>query len=721
MRDFDNDFEDAFLSEIEIKSKNLYKLAANRRAIANFVSIVTGKSIPVSFSVRGDSYTDGERVVISSNITEPDQFDPAVGLALHEGSHIKLSDFNLLRDLESTIHRLVGTEISDLASQKGISYFTTIKDILNWVEDRRIDNYIYTNAPGYRDYYRALYDKYFNDPLIDKGLKSDEYTSEEIESYMFRLINLQSKFTNIRALKALPAIAKVADLKNISRLKTTEDALKVAIDIFRLILNAIPDKVKNKPKQQASGDGDGSPQQSAGGGRSYREPEEVEGGSGGGSGDEGEEGDEEETEGNGSGNSDQTEGDADDMEGDTDGGSGDENGMETSANGGEGNDTDSDSPSTPSGSTNKTGNPTTLSDKQKELLKKKIQKQKDFGAGKIKKQSVTKTEAETLNTIEESGAETEVVGQDVRNHYGNIQKGVECIVVKNMTRSLIESPSFPLTNRYWDSSKRDYTLSSPSSDAVEKGIQLGTLLGKRLQTRSESRDTIFNRQKIGKMDRRMISTLGFGNENVFYTKETDQYKKANLHISLDASGSMNGKKWKETLTNAVALAKACDMISNLNIQISVRTTTDNSLPYVLIAYDSRKDKISKIKSLFPHLTAGGTTPEGLCFEAIRKYIVESTNDTDSYFLNISDGEPYYEGKTFLYYGDEAAKHTKKMVDYMSGIGIKVLSYFVSESNLGEASTSGRVFRKCYGKSASYINVTSMLEVSRTMNKLFMEK
>ena len=96
-----SDFEDEFLSEKEIISKNLYKLAANRRAISNFVSIVTGKNIPVRFSTKGDSYTDGETVTISSKISEPAEFDVAVGLALHEGSHIVLSDFDLLSEMNT--------------------------------------------------------------------------------------------------------------------------------------------------------------------------------------------------------------------------------------------------------------------------------------------------------------------------------------------------------------------------------------------------------------------------------------------------------------------------------------------------------------------------------------------------------------------------------------------------------------------------------------------
>ena len=79
------------------KGVDLLKLAGYRRAIANFVSIVTGESIPVQFSGR-DSYTDGKTVNISAKLND-NEFDSAVGLALHEGSHIKLTDFDIGRTL----------------------------------------------------------------------------------------------------------------------------------------------------------------------------------------------------------------------------------------------------------------------------------------------------------------------------------------------------------------------------------------------------------------------------------------------------------------------------------------------------------------------------------------------------------------------------------------------------------------------------------------------
>ena len=98
----DSDNIDVLTGEKLQLGKDYIKLAATKRAIANFVQIVTGKNIPVKFSKRGDSYTDGTSVTITANLKDKD-FDPAVGLALHEGSHILLTDFDTLKDLDGWI------------------------------------------------------------------------------------------------------------------------------------------------------------------------------------------------------------------------------------------------------------------------------------------------------------------------------------------------------------------------------------------------------------------------------------------------------------------------------------------------------------------------------------------------------------------------------------------------------------------------------------------
>ena len=699
MDKFDNDIDYELLSEKEKGTKDLYKLAAKKRAISNFVSIVTSKQIPVKFATNGESYTDGDTVTISSKIENPSDFDTTVGLALHEGSHIKLSDFDFLRELDKHIRILPNyARLTEIANRcKGIHIYSVLKDVLNWVEDRRIDNFVYKSAPGYRDYYISLYDTYFNDKIIDKALASDEYTEETIEAYMFRLINLHSKFAKLNSLKGLREIYSITDLQNISRLKSTNDAFNVAADIFTVIMEAIdlnPDNHKpNVPNQQIQ-NGEG---ESGEGGES--EAGESGGGESG--------GDDEENSSNSNGNSPMS-GDMGDDE--SDGGGMDSDSDMNGDNGKESN----------SSSTKSSKSENGFSDKQKKVLDKKIQKQKDFIRGNIKKAKLTKSNARTVEVINTSDAEIKSVGSEY-NFRGNSNRRVDCIFVKKMTKELMADGSFPLSYAGWNSTTKTVALHPQCEASVIEGIRLGTILGKKLQTRSESRDTVFNRQLVGKIDKRMISALGFGNEHVFYTKETDKYNKANLHISIDASGSMGGSKWAKTMVNVVALAKAVDMIPNLDIQISFRTTS-NEVPYVVVAYDSRKDKFIKVKTLFQYLRPGGTTPEGLCFEALMKYMVEANSNMDSYFVNISDGEPYFYNRDIEYVGTEAARHTRKMVDKIKGLGVKILSYYVTDlSFIDPQSSSGRIFTECYGTASNFINVTNVNDVSKTMNRLFLQK
>ena len=137
-------------------------LASHKRAIGNFVRIVSGQNVPVKFMSRGDSFTDGKSVTISGNINEKN-FDHVVGLALHEGSHIVYSDFDVFADVRN-MSRLRNW---DLTSER-MEFF---RNMINYIEDRRIDNIVFTSSPGYKGYYHTLYSKFFNHKTIGKGLK----------------------------------------------------------------------------------------------------------------------------------------------------------------------------------------------------------------------------------------------------------------------------------------------------------------------------------------------------------------------------------------------------------------------------------------------------------------------------------------------------------------------------------------------------------------------
>jgi hypothetical protein len=626
-------------NKVENDTTELLKLNAHKRAISNFVSILTNKPIPVKFARKGDSYTDGKSVVLSAEV-KPEKFDVAVGLALHEASHIVLTDFELMPkysasdDMFNSFAKAAGVDIN--APEYGTmdrhrnkeQLFDVVKSLTNFVEDRRIDQYIYNTCPGYRDYYRALYDEYFYDATIDKGLKSDEYTDEKLQSYMFRIINITNSNTDLNKLKGLKEIYELLDLKNIGRLKNTKDSLAVAESITNTILKHILVDIDEQGKDGAKGEGEGE-----------GEP---------------------------------TEGD---------------------------------------GEATESGDKDMMSSTGKKQLDKQIQKQKDFVNNQIKKKGLTKKEDDTLEQMSESGTEMQSVG-DTKLENGGYIKPVQCIVSKKMTEALMQDSNFPFAHFYNDK------WNGWNSDTLQRGIVMGTILGKRIAVRSEERETINPRQKNGRIDKRMVAALGYDYVNVFSHKEVDRFKKVMLHVTIDGSGSMSGECWDDALAVTIAICKAASMVNNLNVQVSIRGTWGNR-PYVCIAYDSRFDKFEKVKRLFPALHANGTTPEGLAYQAILKHLVESNKDMDSYFLNICDGEPSFSNDQCSYSGHNALLHTKKMVGQIKDMGIQIMSYFVGDTRGYGRSRDN--FKVMYGNDSRFIDVKQIVPIVKTMNELFLKK
>ena len=241
-----------FDNEEKKKGVDLIALASYRRAISNFVSIVTGESnIKVNFTATGDSYTNGKEVTISSKLDDK-LFDSTVGLALHEGSHIKLSDFDFLKRIENEIP----TEYYIRAEAFGFEKYDVvdkIKNLLNYVEDRRIDYFVFTNSPGYKGYYHSMYEKYFHSKIIDKALVTDEYTDKDWDSYIFRIINLTNKNSN---LDVLPGLREIHSLifKNVKNLDSTEDAFGVALKVFHILMDNLEVPTPNQSQENESGD-----------------------------------------------------------------------------------------------------------------------------------------------------------------------------------------------------------------------------------------------------------------------------------------------------------------------------------------------------------------------------------------------------------------------------------------------------------------------------------
>lgn len=668
---------DVLTGESIQKGKDYHKMAATLRAVGNFVQIVTGKNIPVTYSTKDESYTDGSAVVLSGNIKDKD-YDPTVGLALHEGSHCVLTDFDLLPKLMEHDSKLIPSELVIMIADKYYSdkspedqvwcvnnyIVSKVKDLLNIIEDRRIDNHIYKNAPGYRGYYQAMYDKYFNAPVIDKALQSSEMRKLDWESYMFRICNIVNPNRDINALPGLADIFRTIDLRNIGRLKSTHDCLNIAFDVFKQVESHLPKpgSCKTPPKSGKKGKKGKTGSCNGGSGKEAKTPK----------------------------------------------GKATDNGSK--AKGGEAKITTS--------SKNVGGNSTPklkeLTPAQKNSLRRKLQAQKDFIEGEIKKSNLSKADKKKVQATQSSGSEFKNVGNGLSKNYYSNGNGTDCLIVRNITQSLIDTQMYETLggNRYWREGTRQ--------EVIQDGIRLGTMLGRKLQVRNDENSLKYNRLRKGNIDKRMLASLGFGNEQVFQQVFVDRFNPVNVHLSVDASGSMGGGKWENAQIAVIAIAKAASMVGNLNVQISYRSTEkvgNKYVPAIFMAYDSRKDKISKIMKLFGNISCPGTTPEGLCFEAIQKEFIDGGNGVDSYFINFSDGEPYFESSDIIYYGAEAQSHTKKQVQNMVARGIKVLSYFIGSGNYSNPEN----FKRMYGKDAEFIDTNKVTELARSLNKKFATK
>ena len=606
--------------------KDHISLAAHKRAIGNFVRIVSGQNVPVKFMSRGDSFTDGKSVTISGTINEKN-FDHVVGLALHEGSHIVYSDF----DLFASVRNMRELRNWDLTSDR-MEFF---RNMINYIEDRRIDNIVFKSSPGYKGYYHTLYSKFFNHKTIGKGLKSKEYRGMDFESYLFRIINFTNPDTVLDALPRLRDIYRVIDMKNISRLKATEDSINVAKTVCEIVF-----KVVDENQSQGS---------------------QPDGGS-----------EEQENQGGGSPN-------------------GDGNGTEVDTG---------DAQMTPDDNAQAGED---LNDRVKKQVENIFQKSQDFLDGKTQKSKLTKSDKQIVDALSNSNSELVETGG------GSLGK-TPVVVIPDLTQELIDSKAFDFLYHY--------AYGNDKEDAINEGLRLGAMLGKKLKVRGEEKDLVFTRQNTGKINKRLISELGFGNSNVFSQIVKEKYNKANLHLSIDASGSMSGGKLTKAMTSAVAMVKACEMAGNINVVVSFRWTSKDK-PVVIICYDSRKDKINKIKKLWVAINAGGTTPESLCYEALMKKWLGGVRGEDNYFINYSDGAPWFSNNDIYYHGSSATDHAKRMVKMMKNNGIKISSYFISSGTPwdGEVNT----FKKMYGKDASFINPTNMMEVARTMNQKFLQK
>ena len=342
-----------------------------------------------------------------------------------------------------------------------------------------------------------------------------------------------------------------------------------------------------------------------------------------------------------------------------------------------------------------------LSEKELKKLEKALDKQKKFIDSDTRKTKLSKKDEQLIKAVGDADASVEQVSTQCS--YGSGTTNTDVVVIRRINEKTKGICGMYTT---WKDSS--------SEEAIKEGFTLGTMLGRKLQVRNDDITTQVNRQRKGKVDKRLLAEFGVGNTKLFENTYTTTTNDCGIHISIDASGSMGGTRWKQALKSAIAIAKAADMVGGIRVRIDVRSIDRCDLhnngrghgATVAIVYDSKVNKLQHIRKCFPYLTTSGGTPEGLCFEAIMSIIQEGGNNTDRYFINMSDGCPSSNYVTL----------TKDAITKMKRSGMKVLSYYI-----GYGTNRSSTFDLMYGDSASYVDSNNVTQISKTLNKLLAQR
>ena len=438
-----------------------------------------------------------------------------------------------------------------------------------------IDAVSYMKAPGYRGYYKSLYQKFFGDEKIDRGFYDKEFQIPSVQNYFYHLCNIRNPYRNLNALPSLTEIWNLLDIKNIKRLETQQDRLDVAIKIFNII-------VKNVQTEQTDKDDDAA-----------------------------------KTSDENRGSDDETSNDSSSETKSNDEGDDFGSGLVTSSN-----NMSDDIDNKP------------LTEKQIEQLKKLLEKQIELINGEVKKSKLAKSDIEQVQALDSVDMKETQTGKDIWK--SGIKTLILRNINSSFMNSDMAS-GFGIRTNSWR--KRDIEKSIRLGKLLAKKLQLRNEERSLASTRLKSGKIdarllheigfdnydIFKKINITEHTPSHIhisidqsSSMGgsYFEESVKFAVMFATAAKLikNIHVVVTARSTYyrRGGKSNSRMINA---------------------------PYIMYLFDSKKHNLDHIRNVFGYIQANAYTPEGLTFEAIYDEIVKQSTNTDAYFINLCDGEP----------------------------------------------------------------------------------
>lgn len=681
--------------------QKMFLLNDVRTSVADFIRILTGRQIRVEFrnSKNGESYysknKDDSVIVLSADI-DTENFDAIVGLSLHEATHVvrtKMEYFNNTFSglptaakwefkkavMDTPLYdNLLKTSVVDQNGMLRWLWRDLGHFVLNFIEDRVIDDWQYKTSPGYREYYIALYNEYFSEYKDNALIDTTAYRDPDaVDSYLWRMFTLINDDPDLDALPKLAEIAEILNLPKIGRIKNTKKSFALMIQIVNIIAaNTTKLTADLDSPQKGKSSGEGAPSSGGGNPDSTVESDDSS---------------------NDSSNEEHEKKDADNSSDDK-------------------KDVDS----------TEKNKPKQMSSKEKRSARKSLDKKKKFLSGDFDKTKISPNEQDFLQNIKDGsvdlkdnefkpGPAAQKTMESQRSLYGASPERVDkTLVIKKVTDSVLNNS---LHSRMFQSARRGRS-ESDFERMWTLGLSQGKSLAKKVQIRTEDNVTRYNRLEYGKVEQRRIHALVTGAEDVFYRTHVDSYNDVLVWVSVDASGSM-GPNWMKTILLMVTLAQAAKKIRGFDVVIDIRGDTHSNyerFPSVAIIFDSRTDSMPQFKSILSRVHPGSSTPEGLCIRGIVDMIPSPKQGLDTYFLNISDGLPGY----YVFNGKEAIQYTKSVIDSLKKRGVGVLAYYLTSYWANKEPSDN--FKTMYGAKESHsIKASDVTKIAKTINALLMTK
>jgi len=224
-----------------------------REALAKALPL--GRNIIVSMKLKsnpellvfpkGESYTNGKTIVVSTSCFEDSEIDTGealdvyIGLVIHEAGHVKYTDFN---------------KYSACAKKSELH-----KTILNVIEDEMLERLVAERRPGFGMFLEKT-KKYYFETLYLRKLKEEMASSTKAPTELNKLLNLLLRIIRYPlylSKKDIEFFSKeLSEIKELFKIFPVSTAGSVSIteEIYKILLKYISEEVTKTISKKRSGE-----------------------------------------------------------------------------------------------------------------------------------------------------------------------------------------------------------------------------------------------------------------------------------------------------------------------------------------------------------------------------------------------------------------------------------------------------------------------------------